>query len=89
MAGDSTGRDEAKAHITSLSPSYAGLLKVYLSESVPAPESITLALRLRDGKSRWMQGEAIKLELEFSSSQPRAYIFNNAVYDSERTPRHR
>jgi hypothetical protein len=45
------------------------------------PRSLTFAIRLRDNKDRFQQGEVIRVELSFSSALPKTYQLDGALYD--------
>ena len=45
------------------------------------PEGLSLTLKLIDGKTKFHIGETICLELDFASSRPETYVFDNATYD--------
>src|SRR3954466_8021249 len=49
--------------------------------STQNPEGPSFTVRFKDGKSQFHQGEVIRLEMAFASSQPHAYRLNNATYD--------
>lgn len=45
------------------------------------PDGISLLLRLEGNRTEWQQGETIKLELAFASTEPDTYTLNTARYD--------
>ena len=45
------------------------------------PRGVTLTLRPGEGKTKWRRGEAIRIELEFSTDRPGTYVFDNASHD--------
>jgi hypothetical protein len=45
------------------------------------PRGVTLILRFGEGKTKWRQGEAIRVELDFVTNRPGAYVFDNALHD--------
>src|SRR5262249_7899434 len=42
---------------------------------------VTFTLRIADGRSRFHPGEAIPIELEFTSSIPKRFVLDSATYD--------
>ena len=45
------------------------------------PRGVTLTLRLEEGKTKWRQGEAIRVELAFVANRPGTYVFDNTLHD--------
>lgn len=45
------------------------------------PPGVSFVVRLKDGQTRFRQGELIRLELAFSSSLPDTYHLDSATYD--------
>ncbi len=45
------------------------------------PRALTFTISLKDNKTRYQQGEIIRVELSFSSSLPKTYRLDGATYD--------
>jgi len=45
------------------------------------PQDLTVELRLADHKTQFQQGEIVRVELVFSSTEPDKYTFVNRSYD--------
>ena len=45
------------------------------------PEGVLLTVRLKDNRKQFQQGEAVTVELSFSTSKPNTYVLDAAMYD--------
>src|SRR5437016_14019459 len=51
------------------------------AELLKNPEDISFTLALENGKSKFKQGEIVRLVLSFASSSPKTYRMDGATYD--------
>ncbi len=68
-----SSRESSNRHDTFASKHIESLLK--------SPEGVTLTIRFKDGQTRFMQGEAISVELEFASHSSISYVASSRSYD--------
>src|SRR4029453_10025328 len=45
------------------------------------PEGLSLTVKVKDNRKQFQQGEAVTVELSFSTSRPNTYILDAATYD--------